>query len=187
MNIYNIIHSYNATVFVSKFFGRSSLFYLLESAPRALRPAVFRSLLYEACGRTINPVSGVVGLLFTGNCNLCESAVDIVFKGGVLKPIPEFIAGFLPETSNNSGEISELELNLSNKKRGFSDVEGGLSLDLDLRLTTTTPGVVSPWMDRVKRKKSRCFELEVSGTTSCESGSSAEVEEVDVVDLSLSL
>ncbi|XP_021729779.1 LOB domain-containing protein 38-like [Chenopodium quinoa] len=174
----------NATVFVSKFFGRSSLFYLLESAPPALHPVVFRSLLYEACDRTINPVSGVIGLLFTGKWNLCESAVDIVLKGGVLKPLPEFITRFSPENSN-SGEDSELQLNLSS--RSFGDVEGDLSLDLDLWLTTTTSRVVSPRMDRMKRKKSRCLELEMSGTTSCESGSSAEVEEFDVVDLSLSL
>jgi len=30
--------------------------------------AIFRSLLYEACGRMLNPVYGSVVLLWSGNC-----------------------------------------------------------------------------------------------------------------------
>lgn len=43
--------------------------------------ALFRSLLYEACGRTINPVSGAIGLMWTGNWDLCQAAADAVLRG----------------------------------------------------------------------------------------------------------
>jgi len=53
--------------------------------------ALFQSLLYEAAGRTINPVHGAVGLLGTGNWHLCQAAVDTARVGGVLRPraVPE--------------------------------------------------------------------------------------------------
>jgi hypothetical protein len=51
--------------------------------------ALFQSLLYEAAGRTINPVHGAVGLLGTGNWHLCQAAVDTVLRGGAIGPLPE--------------------------------------------------------------------------------------------------
>jgi hypothetical protein len=48
--------------------------------------ALFQSLLYEACGRTVNPVFGAVGLLWAGNWQVCQAAVETVLKGGSLKP-----------------------------------------------------------------------------------------------------
>jgi len=50
---------------------------------------LFQSLLYEAAGRTINPVHGAVGLLGTGNWHLCQAAVDTVLRGGAIGPLPE--------------------------------------------------------------------------------------------------
>lgn len=44
-------------------------------------------MLYEACGRTVNPVSGAVGLLSTGNWHVCVQAVETVLSGGALQPI----------------------------------------------------------------------------------------------------
>ncbi|KAM3365027.1 hypothetical protein ACQJBY_015031 [Aegilops geniculata] len=58
--------------------------------------AVFQSLLYEAAGRTINPVSGAVGLLWAGSWHLCEAAVQTVLRGGAIRPLPE-LAGGVPE------------------------------------------------------------------------------------------
>ncbi|THG23608.1 hypothetical protein TEA_025946 [Camellia sinensis var. sinensis] len=52
--------------------------------------ALFQSLLFEACGRTVNPVNGAVGLLWTGNWHVCQAAVETVLRGGALRPIPEF-------------------------------------------------------------------------------------------------
>ncbi|CAH9125381.1 unnamed protein product [Cuscuta epithymum] len=77
----------NATLFVSKFFGRADLMSFISSVPVHRRPALFRSLLYEACGRTVNPVGGAVGLLSTGNWHLCVQAVETVLAGGALQPI----------------------------------------------------------------------------------------------------
>lgn len=43
--------------------------------------AIFRSLLYEACGRIVNPIYGSVGLLWSGSWQLCQAAVEAVLKG----------------------------------------------------------------------------------------------------------
>lgn len=49
--------------------------------------ALFQSLLFEACGRTVNPVDGAVGLLSSGNWHVCQAAVETVLSGGTLRPI----------------------------------------------------------------------------------------------------
>ena len=54
---------------------------------------MFQSLLYEAAGRTINPVHGAVGLLWTGNWHLCQNAVDTVLRGGVIGPLLDLGGG----------------------------------------------------------------------------------------------
>ncbi|KAL6608027.1 hypothetical protein ACP70R_041090 [Stipagrostis hirtigluma subsp. patula] len=72
----------NATVFLAKFYGRAGLLNLLAAAPDdALRPPVFRSLLYEAAGRIVNPVYGSVGLLWSGQWQACQAAVEAVLRG----------------------------------------------------------------------------------------------------------
>ncbi|XP_048561901.1 LOB domain-containing protein 40-like [Triticum urartu] len=71
----------NATVFLAKFYGRAGLLNLLAADDAALRPALFRSLLYEACGRMVNPVYGSVGLLWSGQWGACQAAVEAVLKG----------------------------------------------------------------------------------------------------------
>lgn len=49
--------------------------------------ALFQSLLFEACGRTVNPVNGAIGLLSTGNWHVCQAAVETVLAGGTPRPI----------------------------------------------------------------------------------------------------
>ncbi|ESQ28417.1 hypothetical protein EUTSA_v10019494mg [Eutrema salsugineum] len=71
----------NATLFLAKFYGRAGLLNLIESGPDHLRPAIFRSLLYEACGRIVNPVDGSVGLMWSGNWAQCQAAVESVLNG----------------------------------------------------------------------------------------------------------
>ncbi|KAJ3694416.1 hypothetical protein LUZ60_009896 [Juncus effusus] len=78
----------NATVFLAKFYGRAGLINLIAAGPEHLRPAVFRSLLYEACGRMVNPVYGSVGLLWSGNWPLCQQAVEAVLKGSPITQLP---------------------------------------------------------------------------------------------------
>ncbi|OEL30894.1 LOB domain-containing protein 37 [Dichanthelium oligosanthes] len=84
----------NATVFVAKFFGRAGLVASLAAVPLHHRPALFRSLLYEACGRTINPVSGAIGLMWTGNWDLCQAAADAVLRGESLRALSTIPAAF---------------------------------------------------------------------------------------------
>jgi hypothetical protein len=74
----------NATVFLAKFYGRAGLMNLINAGAEALRPGIFRSLLYEACGRIVNPVYGSVGLLWSNNWQMCQAAVEAVLSG---KPI----------------------------------------------------------------------------------------------------
>ncbi|KAL6637285.1 hypothetical protein ACP70R_024857 [Stipagrostis hirtigluma subsp. patula] len=84
----------NATVFVAKFFGRAGLVASLAAVPLQHRPALFRSLLYEACGRTINPVSGAIGLMWTGNWDLCQAAAEAVLRGDSLRALSAVPATF---------------------------------------------------------------------------------------------
>lgn len=95
----------HATVFVAKFFGRADLMSFISNVPSPQRPALFQSLLFEACGRTVNPVNGAVGLLWTGNWHVCQAAVETVLRGGTLKPLPEFLGlHALTSTVDDSSE-----------------------------------------------------------------------------------
>ncbi|CAN1122536.1 LOB domain-containing protein 41 [Linum perenne] len=82
----------HATVFLAKFYGRAGLMNLINAGPDHLRPAIFRSLLYEACGRIVNPIYGSVGLLWSGSWHLCQAAVEAVLKGDPITPINSEIA-----------------------------------------------------------------------------------------------
>ncbi|XP_076960674.1 LOB domain-containing protein 41-like [Bidens hawaiensis] len=86
----------NATVFLAKFYGRAGLLNLVNAGPEHLRPAIFRSLLYEACGRIVNPIYGSVGLLWSGSWQLCQNAVEAVLQGTPIIPIASDTA----ETNN---------------------------------------------------------------------------------------
>ncbi|KAK8658637.1 hypothetical protein V6N13_036840 [Hibiscus sabdariffa] len=80
----------NATVFLAKFYGRAGLLNLVNAGPQHLHPgssAIFRSLLYEACGRIVNPIYGSVGLLWSGSWQLCQDAVEAVLKGAPITPM----------------------------------------------------------------------------------------------------
>lgn len=55
--------------------------------------AIFRSLLYEACGRIVNPIYGSTGLLTSGNWHLCQAAVEAVLSGApIVKLSPDSAA-----------------------------------------------------------------------------------------------
>ncbi|KAK3425944.1 hypothetical protein EUGRSUZ_F02492 [Eucalyptus grandis] len=77
----------HATVFLAKFYGRAGLMNLINAGPEHLRPAIFRSLLYEACGRILNPIHGSVGLLWDGSWQLCHAAMEAVLSGVPITPI----------------------------------------------------------------------------------------------------
>ncbi|KAJ8436981.1 hypothetical protein Cgig2_010326 [Carnegiea gigantea] len=151
----------HATVFVAKFFGRAGLMSFISNVPLPHRPALFQSLLYEAAGRTVNPVSGAAGLLWTGNWHICQAAVDTILRGGTLRPIREFLAESPPSPPTtdaddgsevifppmitwqkqispvtqdfNSGE-SPTPRFANSKRRRYADNHQGLN-ELDLGLT----------------------------------------------------
>lgn len=77
--------------------------------------ALFQSLLFEACGRTVNPVNGAVGLLWTGNWHVCQAAVETVLRGGTLKPIPEFLG--LDAFTSTVDDSSEGEVTCNDARR----------------------------------------------------------------------
>lgn len=86
----------NATVFLAKIYGRAGLMNLINAGPDHLRPAIFRSLLYEACGRIVNPIYGSVGLLWSGSWQLCQAAVEAVLKGTPIMQISSDAAASTP-------------------------------------------------------------------------------------------
>ncbi|CAH8384326.1 unnamed protein product [Eruca vesicaria subsp. sativa] len=145
----------HATVFVAKFFGRAGLMSFISSVPESQSPALFQSLLYEACGRTVNPVNGAVGLLWTGNWNLCQAAVETVLRGGSLKPIPELFAshsgfgGFPSPTSDEASEICTEMLNDSGDRDIYHHCRFSSSRS---RTTASAP----------KRKRLQSSELDLS-------------------------
>ncbi|PHU03387.1 LOB domain-containing protein 38 [Capsicum chinense] len=129
----------HATVFVAKFFGRAGLMSFISAVPENQRPALFQSLLYEAAGRTVNPVNGAVGLLWTGNWHVCQAAVETILRGGALRPISEFLGASLEidEVSecNNTFKLQDPSVNMLQQKRRRSPEETSMLTDLNLSLT----------------------------------------------------
>ncbi|KAJ4974832.1 hypothetical protein NE237_008006 [Protea cynaroides] len=95
----------NATVFLAKFYGRAGLMNLINAGPEHLRPAIFRSLLYEACGRIVNPIYGSVGLLWSGSWQLCQTAVEAVLKGAPIVQISSEAAAVSPSPPMKASDI----------------------------------------------------------------------------------
>lgn len=155
----------HATVFVAKFFGRAGLMSFISAVPETQRPALFQSLLFEACGRTVNPVNGAVGLLWTGNWPVCQAAVETVLRGGSLRAMPELLdggggGGSLPASDeaseagdtcadawklrdpNPGSRFSTSRSRISPKRKRLDAAADNAKLllqpmDLDLRLTPT--------------------------------------------------
>ncbi|AES62729.1 putative transcription factor AS2-LOB family [Medicago truncatula] len=92
----------NATVFVTKFFGRATLMSFLSPVHPNQRSCLFQSLMYEAVGRTINPVNGAVGLLWTGKWQFCQLGVEQVLRGngGALTALPDQLLGVDHDSSS---------------------------------------------------------------------------------------
>ncbi|XP_074570820.1 LOB domain-containing protein 37-like [Curcuma longa] len=165
----------HATVFVAKFFGRAGLMSFISAVPPSRRAALFQSLLFEACGRTINPVNGAVGLLGTGNWHLCQAAVETVLRGGALCPIPELAS------DGRSDEASPEAEGLSPPpKMGFSSFssvkrrkvpapsyeDDAPSCGLDLCLIPPSPGSGTREKKRSWRQGTPSMNSEGSVTTS---------------------
>lgn len=101
--------------------------------------AIFQSLLFEAAGRTINPVNGAVGLLWTGNWHECQAAVETVLCSGTLRPASEFHStspGFKGVSdSNNTFKHGNQGSTSRSKRRRLHESSKLLQVvDLDLSL-----------------------------------------------------
>ncbi|XP_076952571.1 LOB domain-containing protein 37-like [Bidens hawaiensis] len=137
-----------ATVFVAKFFGRAGLMSFISAVPESQRPSLFQSLLFEAAGRTVNPVTGAVGLLWTGNWHLCQAAVETVLRGGALRPIADLIDGFpMMSKLDDSSEVDLVAQPRSKMQKRRRAVELPVNVtvteahDLDLNLNPSFPEV----------------------------------------------
>lgn len=120
-----------ATVFVAKFFGRAGLMSFISAVPENQRPSLFQSLLFEAAGRTVNPVNGAVGLLWTGNWHVCQASVETVLRGGTLRPISELVDGS-PVMTSKLGDSSEIDVTARSKVQKRRRACELPSQDLDL-------------------------------------------------------
>ncbi|PKU75009.1 LOB domain-containing protein 41 [Dendrobium catenatum] len=138
----------NATVFLAKFYGRAGLMNLINAGPEHVRPGthsdcligfgfldgdgfgvlivcllmivadIFRSLLYEACGRIVNPIYGSVGLLWSGSWQLCQSAVESVLRGSPIVSISSEAA-----ESSPAPPLKGYDIRHSSKEGGGYPVE----------------------------------------------------------------
>ncbi|KAL2499601.1 LOB domain-containing protein 37 [Abeliophyllum distichum] len=159
----------NATVFVAKFFGRAGLMSFISSVSDNQRPAVFRSLLFEAAGRTVNPVNGALGLLWTGNWNVCQAAVETVLQGGSLRPIPDFPSDSSSENDNISDctDMFKLQHPKVQQRRHLPDEPAKITqlADLDLSLMPNFEGEKRIPLQEDRRLGSPSFNSEESVTT----------------------
>ncbi|KAG6386821.1 hypothetical protein SASPL_151997 [Salvia splendens] len=158
----------HATVFVAKFFGRAGLMSFISAVPHSQRPALFQSLLFEAAGRTVNPVNGAVGLLGTGNWHVCQAAVETVLRGGALKPLPELLGGAsAPDDASDCTDAFRLHSPV--KRRRLPEEAAAPKVaqvaDLDLSLTPGFRGGVLP--EKPRRLGSPSMNSEESVTTTC--------------------
>ncbi|CAN6917682.1 hypothetical protein YC2023_006968 [Brassica napus] len=140
----------HATVFVAKFFGRAGLMSFISAVPEPNRPALFQSLLFEACGRTVNPVNGAVGMLWTGNWHVCQAAVETVLRGGTLRPISDLHESPSLNSSDESTEIWRMQRpegsrkeSLVNRKRSKTERSDP---ELIHGLALTGPVVPAPFL-----------------------------------------
>lgn len=124
----------------------------------------------------MNPVNGAVGLLWTGNWQVCQAAVETVLHGGALRPISEFLGASveIDEVSDCTDvfKLQDPSLNMRpkmQKRRRFPE-ETSMLGDLDLSLT---PGFNQKVYnshtlpENHRRPGTPSMNSEESGTTTC--------------------
>nr|XP_043621503.1 LOB domain-containing protein 37-like [Erigeron canadensis] len=161
----------SATLFVAKFFGRAGLMSFLSSVPEQQRPDLFQSLLFEACGRTVNPINGAVGLLWTGNWHLCQSAVATVLRGGTIHAMPEAFS------LDQATKVSSSESNNVSEDNNYTYMELGVAKSSGLN------SYVDGSNDRLTIKLERTASLNVSETTTLESSTPSPCSETKLLRL----
>ncbi|KAL0381529.1 UNVERIFIED_CONTAM: LOB domain-containing protein 37 [Sesamum angustifolium] len=148
----------------------------ISAVPENQRPALFQSLCFEAAGRTVNPVNGAVGLLWTGNWHVCQAAVETVLRGGALKPIPELLGGASePDDASECTDMFRLQdpglssrPKVQKRRRSPDEPAKVMQLaDLDLSLTPGFQGKRSSTLPEKRRPVSPSMYSEESETTTC--------------------
>ncbi|KAI3753048.1 hypothetical protein L2E82_25092 [Cichorium intybus] len=176
----------SATLFVAKFFGRAGLLSFLSSVPEHQRPALFQSLLFEACGRTVNPVNGAVGLLWTGNWHVCESAVATVLRGGSIHAMPELFSVESTQMMTDCDNVSEaINCNFDEAAtQNPEDVKLGLTISGFMehaRGSSGGGGSSDQWTEKLRKLTSS----DVSETTTLESSTRSASSETKLLRLFL--
>ncbi|KAK1355881.1 LOB domain-containing protein [Heracleum sosnowskyi] len=133
----------HATNFLAKFYGRAGLMNLINGGPDHLRPEIFRSLLYDACGRLVNPVYGSAGLLWSGNWQLCQNAVEAVLRGDPITqtvaidaaevnngpPLKAYDIRHVPKDENNSSNHHRVKNRFRFKRSAGKELNSSISYD----------------------------------------------------------
>lgn len=90
-----------------------------------LYAAIFRSLLYEACGRIVNPIYGSAGLLWSGSWQLCQAAVEAVLSGAPIMQISAESAVSSMSPPLKAGDIRHVlkEENVAGASHGLHKVK----------------------------------------------------------------
>lgn len=118
----------------------------------------------------MNPVNGAVGLLWTGNWHVCQSAAETVLRGGVLRPLPEFEAGLMEHNDNSLYASFDLNKRLKasdDNRESCSGVELGLAAAAVPPVRMTAGGRANR---RNEKKRSATPPSDESETTTLESG-----------------
>ena len=87
-----------------------------------MKTGIFRSLLYEACGRIVNPIYGSVGLLWSGSWQLCQAAVEAVLKGAPIMQIPSETAASTPVPPLKAYDIRHISKDSYDASPGSADL-----------------------------------------------------------------
>lgn len=107
----------------------------------------------------MNPVSGVVGLLWTGNWHLCQSAVDTVLRGGHLRPMMEDLASKAPPLDDPDGALM-MDSTLEEEEEEEEEGSRRVRLNMAAAARVTAGG-------RVKRRSVTPEESETTTMESC--------------------
>lgn len=122
----------------------------------------------------MSPVSGAVGLLWTGNWHVCQAAVETVLRGGALKPIPEFLGGGPTDQHDDIFKLADPGVasrwKIQKRRRSPDVMEVG---GLDLSLSAVKKNRPSPEKQRLG---SPSMNSEESVTTTCGDQQAAETQ-----------
>ncbi|GAA0162746.1 hypothetical protein Leryth_024887 [Lithospermum erythrorhizon] len=78
----------SAVTILAKFYNPKEVLDILCHTPQHRRAGVLVCLLYEVCGRLLDPENGLEGLFRSGHWEKCYYAVRAILKGETITPLP---------------------------------------------------------------------------------------------------